>query len=71
MLLGVQGDLRMWWWLWGHAGFSYTEGWSHFPRASFPSRDRRGSIVWLLDHMLDRRLVFGTRLFGQMAENLS
>ena len=44
----------MLWWLRGQAGLSYPEGcWIRLPTARYPSGDRRGSVVWLREDMLD------------------
>lgn len=58
MLLGVHGDLRMWRWLKGQAGLSNPEGWTQLPRVMFLSGDRRGSVLWLRDHLLDPMVGF-------------
>ena len=49
---------------WGHAGFSFPEGWTQLPRSRFPSGDRRCSVLWLRDYMWDHMFVLENRPLG-------
>ena len=42
----------------GQEKFSHPKGWTQLPTAKLPSGDRRRSVVWLRDHMLDPMVVF-------------